>query len=83
MSDQNPTDQTDAPTALAPATGSARLEAMKRTERATGRIWCSICRDYGSHYSSECASPLGMVAPNNQAHAQPRVTAGASENQKP
>lgn len=49
---------------LAPAAGSARLEAMKVRERKGGRIWCSLCKTYGNHYSSECPTPLGMVAPN-------------------
>ena len=48
------------------ASGSARLEAMKAQERVAGRIWCSLCKTYGSHYSSECPTPLGMVAPNGQ-----------------
>jgi len=39
---------------------SARLEAMKAKERAAGRIWCSLCKTYGSHYSGECPVPLGM-----------------------
>ncbi len=42
---------------------SARLEAMKAKERAAGRIWCSLCKTYGSHYSGECPVPLGMIAP--------------------
>ena len=46
---------------------------MKVRERKGGRIWCSLCKTYGNHYSSECPTPLGMVAPNRR--AEPRADA--------
>lgn len=28
------------------------------------RIWCSLCKTWGDHYSTECPTPLGMTSPN-------------------
>jgi hypothetical protein len=27
------------------------------------RLYCSLCKTYGNHYSSECPTPLGMTNP--------------------
>jgi DNA polymerase/3'-5' exonuclease PolX len=44
-----------------------QLEAMKVRDRQSGRIWCSLCRLYGSHYSSECPAHKPQPAPTPQA----------------
>ena len=67
---------------LAPAAGSARLEAMKVRERKGGRIWCSLCKTYGNHYSSECPTPLGMVAPNHEVSDRRAVTGTKQQSER-